>query len=90
MKLSEDSASKIYRAMRSLFRYAGFQNNSYPDILVETEEKILAESFKELSAKEIFYIFKKWPEFAEEQAVEQELENDRMFSVIKKEIETLN
>lgn len=90
MKLSEDSAAKIYRAMRSLFRYSGFQTENYPDILVEMEEKILAEAFHDLSAKEIFYIFTKWPEFAEQQAVEQEIENDRMFSIIEREIAALN
>ncbi|HVI40588.1 MAG TPA: hypothetical protein VM577_08010 [Anaerovoracaceae bacterium] len=90
MNLSEDSAEKVYRAMRSLFRYSGFQTGNYPDILVDMEEKILLEAFHDLSSKEIYYIITKWPEFAKQQAVEQEIENDRMFSIIEREIKSLN
>lgn len=90
IKLSSSDIDKVYRAMRSLFRYTEFQNKNYPEVLVEQEEKILAEAFKNLNAQEIFYVLSKWPEFLKEQSVEQELENNKLFTLIQKEFDSLN
>lgn len=76
--------------MRSLFRYSGFQNNKYPEILLEAEKKILQESFIDLSSDEIFYVVSHWQKYSELQSIEQELEDDRFFSLLQKEINSLN
>lgn len=90
MKISPDRTHQVYRAMRSLFRYSLFMDKSYPDVMVEQEESILSDSFKELSAQEIYYVVTKWPEFSKQQSVEHELENDRLFSLLERDINSLN
>lgn len=76
--------------MRSLFRYSLFTDKNYPEVMLEQEESILTNSFKELSAPEIHYVVTKYPEFSEQQAVEQELENDRLFKILERDINSLN
>ena len=76
--------------MRSLFRYSLFTDKSYPEVMVDQEESILSDSFKELSAQEIYYVVTKWPEFSKQQSVEQELENDRLFTLLERDINSLN
>jgi hypothetical protein len=90
IKLSSESLDKIHRVLRSLFRYAEFQNNSYPKILIEQEAKIINDIFKELNSEEIFYAFNLWPEFFKKQIVEQELDNNVFASIMKKELDSLN
>lgn len=88
-EFSDESKYKISRAMRSLFRFSRFEEN-YPDVLVETEKNILKNCFNDLTAEEIIYVVQHSKEYIKEESVRFEVENDRLFALIKQELSQTN
>jgi len=81
---------RIFRASRSLFRYALLITQNSPKILIEQEEKILIGVFRELEAPEILYLVGYWQEIAKQQAIDMGLLDKFMDNSVKSNLKNLN
>jgi len=89
--IETEENSKIYWAVRSLYRYFQLKKETAtPDILVETESKILLARLKELSADEIYQLFLHWPEFYKKQLEEDAIQDKLLEDDFDKMVSDLN
>jgi len=78
MDLGELSQEKIYGALRSAYRYREMTEGNAPEILIETEERLLVERLALLNAKEILHLIQIWPKYLVEQSA-MEIIDDQQF-----------
>ena len=77
MDLGALSQEKIYGALRSAYRYREMTEGDAPEILIETEAKLLVERFSLLNAKEIFQLIQIWPKYLAQQSAIEVIDDQR-------------
>ncbi len=80
---SKKNDEKINRALKSLFRYARYKENCYPDVLLDCERKMLEHALSKLDGDDFYYIIANWADFYIEQAVELEVDNTSLHSEVE-------
>ena len=92
MNFSADTKLKLYRVLRSLFRYVEFNNNksALPSILIELEKGILRDYLLKLNVEEIRFISLEWPKFKNEQRINDEIDNTMLDLDISRLFKSLN
>ncbi len=81
---------KIVSILRSLFRLSSFKEMLTPEIIIETEQKILQKRLLNLTPDELLIIVSIWPEYLKTQSIQSEIDDKLMFDQIEKEIKALN
>ena len=70
-----ENRNHVYSAMRSLFRFHQMKEMNAPDIIVDTEKKLLETRISELSADDIYFLMTNWPQFYSKRIIEDEIQN---------------
>ena len=92
MNFPAETKLKLYRVLRSLFRYVEFNNNksALPPLLIELEKDILRDYLLKLNVDEIRFISEEWPKFKNEQRINDEIDNTMLDLDISRAFKSLN
>lgn len=88
--MEENSKEKIYKVLKSLFRFDQMIEKSVPSVLLEMERAILSDRMKELTPDEFYLIVTSWEGFKDDEIISNEIEDKACARDLKEFFHTLN